>query len=78
MIVIQGDYMEGREFALEGTLEDVFGETNLGALPGVVEAMQAADMGNYSNIDAPFYYGRIVIDGSRLGYIISHEDLYGS
>ncbi len=73
-MIIQGGYLEGQIFQLEGTMEEVMGEATLGALPGNPAVMQAIALGGYCNDDAPFYYGKV----GPFGYVVSQEDLYGT
>ena len=73
-MIVRSGYLGGQNFNLEGTLEEVTGETKLGALPGNATALIAIHRGDYSNDDAPFYYGKV----HKSARIVSHEDLYGT
>lgn len=73
-MIIKEGYCEGLEIEIEGEIGDVMHSTQLSHLEGVPAVMQAMGLGGYKQADEPFYYGKI----DRLGYVISHGDLYGS
>lgn len=75
MWVIQRGYLAGMPFELEGAISDVMGIDSLQRLVehGNMAAMVSISRGKYTQEDAPFYYGKI----ENLGYIVSHDDLYG-
>ncbi len=72
MIVKQG-YCKGMEIQIEGEMGDVMHSTQLSHVEGIPAVMQAMGKGGYKQTDEPFYYGKV----GRLGYLISHADLYG-
>jgi len=65
---------KGLIFKLEGTIEEVLGDSDLVGLAffkGNMAAKNAIEENKYTYDDAPFYYGKI----DSLGYIISKKDL---
>lgn len=67
-------YLGGQEFELEDELGKVMSSGLISCNPGNPACMMAMAAGGYTNDNLPFYYGKV----ENLGYVVSHEDLYGT
>lgn len=81
ILTVQKGRFQGKEFRMENDIVDMpryFSDfpNDLPTLAtgGNWAAINAIKVDGYKVNDAPFYYGKI----GSLGYIISHEDLYGA
>ncbi len=72
-IKIIGGRFKDKIFKLEGTVQEVCGDSSLPMLAsrGNYAALNAMEIDKYKHDDAPFYYGKI----GGLGYIIAKKDL---
>lgn len=64
------------EYRFDGLIDEMgYGTTDLPSIAflGNWAAINALKIDKYKVDDRPFYYGKI----GALGYILSHEDLYG-
>lgn len=77
LVTVRHGYAQGALFDIEErTLNMPNGSDDLAVLAerGNLAAMNA--MAFYKQDDAPFYYGKIKIDGIGMGYVVSHADIY--
>ena len=72
MTIKQGHYA-GQVLELEGDMKTVLGFDQLTDVLNTGVGLQAIHAQRYEQTDAPFYYGKI----DRLGYLLSHADLFG-